>query len=208
MNYDFENSFFLEPEIVIAAYKNGIFPMAESKEGSIYWYFPERRAIFDIYNSKVAKSTKQIIRKNIYNFKIDENFEQVIRNCGNRDETWINNQIIELYTNLYKIGYAHSIEVYREEKLVGGLYGVTIGGAFFGESMFNFEPNTAKIAFAYLLEVLKYNRFTLLDSQFINPFTQQLGAIEIDSRDYLKLLKKALKLDCQFFEPEIPFKNF
>lgn len=208
MNYDFENSFFLEPEIVIAAYKNGIFPMAESKEGSIYWYFPERRAIFDIYNTKVAKSTKQIIRKNIYNFKIDENFEQVIRNCGNRDETWINNQIIELYTNLYKIGYAHSIEVYREEKLVGGLYGVTIGGAFFGESMFNFEPNTAKIAFAYLLEVLKYNRFTLLDSQFINPFTQQLGAIEIDSRDYLKLLKKALKLDCQFFEPEIPFKNF
>jgi leucyl/phenylalanyl-tRNA--protein transferase len=208
MNYDFENSFFLEPEIVIAAYKNGIFPMAESKEGSIYWYFPERRAIFDIYNTKVAKSTKQIIRKNIYNFKIDENFEQVIRNCGNRDETWINNQIIELYTNLYKIGYAHSIEVYREEKLVGGLYGVTIGGAFFGESMFNFEPNTAKIAFAYLLEVLKYNRFTLLDSQFINPFTQQLGAIEIDSRDYLKLLKKALKFDCQFFEPEIPFKNF
>ncbi|MGB9702860.1 MAG: leucyl/phenylalanyl-tRNA--protein transferase [Candidatus Kapaibacteriota bacterium] len=207
MNDDFENTFFLEPEILIAAYKNGIFPMAESKDGSIYWYFPERRAIFDIYNTKIAKSTRQLIKKKIYTYSVDVNFEDVIKYCGARDETWINSQIIEIYTTLFKLGYAHSVEVYRNDSLVGGLYGVAIGGAFFGESMFNLEPNTAKLAFAYLLEILKYNKFELLDSQFINKFTEQLGAIEIDSQDYLKRLKKAINLNCNFFEPENYFKN-
>lgn len=207
MNDDFENTSFLEPEILIAAYKNGIFPMAESKDGSIYWYFPKRRAIFDIYNTKIAKSTRQLIKKKIYTYSVDVNFVDVIKHCGARDVTWISPQLIEIYTTLFKLGYAHSVEVYRNDSLVGGLYGVTIGGAFFGESMFNLEPNTAKLAFAYLLEILKYNKFELLDSQYINPFTEQLGAIEIESQDYLKRLKKAINLNCNFFEPENYFKN-
>jgi leucyl/phenylalanyl-tRNA--protein transferase len=142
------------------------------------------------------------MKKGIYRFEVDTNFKEVVRRCSLRDDTWINDDIIENYTELQQLGFAHSVEIYREDELVGGLYGVKIGAAFFGESMFNTEPNTAKLAFAYLLEILKYNYFILLDSQFINPFTAQLGAIEITDEHYMWILQHALMRDCSFEKPE------
>lgn len=188
----------LTPELVLLAYRQGFFPMAETSDGDIYWHFPERRAIFPIYEIKVPRSIKQIQKKNLYTYKIDANFELVIENCANRTETWINDQIIDVYINLFYLGYAHSVEVYRKDNLVGGLYGVAIGGAFFGESMFNLESNTAKLAFYKLIEILQKNHFSLLDSQYLNPFTHLLGAIEVSKEMYMQMLNDAMQLNCNF----------
>lgn len=188
----------LTPELVLLAYRQGFFPMAESSDGEIYWHFPERRAIFPIYNIKVPRSIKKIQRQNIFTYNIDNNFEVVIENCANRRETWINDEIIAVYIDLFYMGNAHSVEVYREDELVGGLYGVAIGGAFFGESMFNLEPNTAKLAFYKLIEILQKNNFSLLDSQYLNPFTHSLGAIEVSKEVYMRMLNDALQMNCNF----------
>ena len=188
----------LTPELVLLAYRQGFFPMAESSDGEIYWHFPERRAIFPIYNIKVPRSIKKIQRQNIFTYNIDNNFEVVIGNCANRRETWINDEIIAVYIDLFYMGNAHSVEVYREDELVGGLYGVAIGGAFFGESMFNLEPNTAKLAFYKLIEILQKNNFSLLDSQYLNPFTHSLGAIEVSKEIYMWMLNDALQMNCNF----------
>jgi len=188
----------LTPEIVILAYKRGFFPMAESADGEIYWHSPERRAIFPIYYIKIPRSIRKIQNQNIYNYKIDTNFESVIQNCANRKDTWINDEIIEIYTQLFYMGYAHSVETYRDNNLVGGLYGVAIGGAFFGESMFNLESNTAKLAFYKLIEILQKNNFSLLDSQYLNPFTYSLGAIEVPKKVFLSYLDKAILEYCEF----------
>lgn len=188
----------LTPELILLAYRQGFFPMAESSDGEIYWHFPERRAIFPIYDIKVPRTIRKIQKQCIYSYDIDRNFEAVISNCANREETWINDEIIMLYTELFYMGFAHSVEVYRNNQLVGGLYGVAIGGAFFGESMFNLEPNTAKLAFYELIKILQNNKFSLLDSQYLNPFTHSLGAIEVSKEDYLQMLKNALLLDCSF----------
>ena len=188
----------LTPELVLLAYRQGFFPMAESSDGEIYWHFPERRAIFPIYDIKVPRSIKNIQKQNIYTYNIDTNFELVIENCANRRETWINDEIISVYTELFYLGNAHSVEVYHKDNLVGGLYGVAIGGAFFGESMFNLESNTAKLAFYKLIEILQKNQFFLLDSQYLNPFTHSLGAIEITKEKYMQMLQDALQIDCNF----------
>lgn len=188
----------LTPELVLLAYRQGFFPMAESSDGEIYWHFPERRAIFPVYDIKVPRSIKKIQRQNIFTYNIDNNFEVVIGNCANRRETWINDEIIAVYIDLFYMGNAHSVEVYREDKLVGGLYGVAIGGAFFGESMFNLEPNTAKLAFYKLIEILQKNNFSLLDSQYLNPFTHSLGAIEVSKEIYMWMLNDALQMNCNF----------
>ncbi len=195
------------PEFVLLTYAYGLFPMGEINSDELYWHFPDRRAIFDIYDTKIAKSVKQLIRKNIYNFDIDKNFDDVIEICSQRSITWINEPIKKIYKEIFKLGNAHSIEVYRENQMVGGLYGVTIGAAFFGESMFNLEPNTSKLAFAYLLEVLKYNNFVLLDSQYINHFTEQLGAFEVSSFEYIRMLQKAISKTRKFEIPSNTFKN-
>ena len=191
----------ITPELLINAYSHGIFPMADSREGEINWYKPDKRAIFDIYKTKISRSVKQLIRKNIYQVDVDKNFRQVVSLCAEREETWINEEIIDTYTEMQDLGLAHSVEVYRDNNLIGGLYGVHLGSAFFGESMFNLEPNTSKIAFAYLLEILKYNNFSLLDSQFLNPFTEQLGAFEIEDNKYLFLLNTSIQRRCKFLKP-------
>ncbi|HOV91735.1 MAG TPA: leucyl/phenylalanyl-tRNA--protein transferase [Candidatus Kapabacteria bacterium] len=191
-------STFLTPEIVILAYKRGFFPMAESVDGEIYWHSPERRAIFPIYNIKIPRSIRKIQNQNIYNYKIDTNFEAVIQYCASRKETWISDEIIQIYTDLFYMGYAHSVETYQDDNLLGGLYGVAIGGAFFGESMFNLEPNTAKLAFYKLIEILQKNHFLLLDSQYLNPFTYSLGAFEVPKKIFLSSLYKAILENCEF----------
>lgn len=195
----------LTPDLLISAYSQGVFPMADSRDGEIFWNKPKIRAIFDIYNTKIGRSVRQLINKKLYTFRIDQQFRKVVEECSKREETWINDEIIDNYTHLQELGFAHSVEVYREGKLVGGLYGVKIGAAFFGESMFNAEPNTAKIAFSILLEILKYNRFILLDSQFLNPFTAQLGAFEISDEQYMWILNQALSKNCTFELPPINY---
>ena len=177
--------------------------MADSFDNEIYWHFPDPRAIFDIYNVPIPRSVRKLYNSGKYYYKIDRAFPEVINYCASRFTTWINQEIIDVYCELHNLGFAHSVEVYNtNNQLVGGLYGVAIGGAFFGESMFNTEPNTAKLAFVKLIEILKHNKFILLDSQYINDFTAQLGAIEITAEDYLKILKIAIYLDTQFKDNE------
>lgn len=188
----------LNPDLLLSAYSQGYFPMADSHNGKIYWHSPDPRAVFPIGNISIARSVRQLFKKGIYQFSIDEEFEQVVRNCGNREDTWINDEIISEYTALHKLGYAHSIEAWRDDELVGGLYGVHLGGGFFGESMYATESNVTKMCFAVLIRILSDNGFILLDSQYINDFTESLGAIEISKELYLRLLEKALTYDCEF----------
>lgn len=179
-------------------YKAGYFPMADQCN-KISWHFPEPRAIFDIYNTKIHRNVQKLYNSGKFHFRIDHNFHQVIMNCANRKETWINDAIIDVFLEIHDMGFAHSVEVYdQDDKLVGGLYGLAIGAAFFGESMFNLVPNAAKLAFAKLLEILRKNNYLLLDSQYINHFTAQLGAYEIHSLKYLQLLNFAVKLERNF----------
>ncbi|MBM2814086.1 MAG: Leucyl/phenylalanyl-tRNA--protein transferase [Ignavibacteria bacterium] len=185
-------------EDVLNAYKNGYFPMAEPETGEIYWYSPDPRAIFPLGTLNSPRLIKQIIKHGIFNFKIDTVFGEVIEACARRDDSWISDEIIRLYRKLHEAGYAHSVEAWHEGELVGGLYGVSIGGAFFGESMFYKISNASKACFYVLCEHLKKRNFILLDSQFMNYFTQSLGAIEIPKRDYILTLKKALQLQVGF----------
>lgn len=191
----------LTADDLLYGYINGIFPMAEP-DGIIYWYSPDPRAIIPLESYKPAKSLRPVINRKTFEIRIDWDFEGVMHGCAGpratEEGTWISDDIIFAYTNLYKLGYAHSVEAYRENKLVGGLYGVAIGGVFFGESMFFREPNSSKIAFHYLIETLRANEYTLLDTQFINDNVLRYGAIEIGRTDYMERLKKALQLNRKF----------
>ncbi len=189
----------LEPELLLAAYGQGYFPMAESKDGEIYWHSPDPRAIIPFQNISPPRSLKQILKKGIFTFTADKAFGRIIKGCAQRQDTWISAQIVKSYINLNKLGYAHSVETWQDGKLAGGLYGVTIGGAFFGESMYSKVSNASKAAFYKLVEILKQGGFVLLDSQYINPHTMSLGAIEIPKQKYLKLLKKAIEVPASFF---------
>lgn len=172
--------------------------MADIEDGAIFWYSPEVRAIFDLDKINFDKSTLKKIKKGTFSFSINKDFDFVIRSCSNRSNTWISEEIIDIYTELHNMGYAHSVEVWSEGSICGGLYGVAIGGAFFGESMFNLISDAAKAAFYFLAAHLKYQGFILLDSQYINPFTKQLGAFEIPKQEYLELLEEAIELDRTF----------
>jgi leucyl/phenylalanyl-tRNA--protein transferase len=181
----------LNVDELISAYTQGFFPMAE-RDG-IYWHSPEPRAIIPLENvPKKPKSLAKSERKHEFTHTIDYNFEYVIRECSKRRDTWISSEIINSFTELNIIGFAHSIETWKGGKIVGGLYGVCIGAAFFGESMFNLVDDAAKSAYFYLIELLRRNNFLLLDSQYINPFTEKLGAIEIPKQDYINKLNFAI----------------
>ncbi len=186
------NNSIIPPDLLIAAYSNGFFPMADGADGEIHWYSPDPRAIFPIYQIKPSHSMRKLLKKNIFEVKFDTAFDEVIRQCANREETWISHTMIVSYSLLHKLGYAHSVETYLDCELVGGLYGVSIGRAFFGESMFSKVSNASKVAFYHLVEHLKSKGFILLDSQFINKHTRSLGAIEIPRSQYLRILKTAI----------------
>lgn len=172
--------------------------MAESADGEIFWHSPEFRAIFDFNSIYLDKTALKKIKKGLFNYSINYDFDYVIKSCANRDKTWINQDIIDTYTELHRMGYAHSVEVWNEGKICGGLYGVAIGGAFFGESMFNLISDASKAAFYFLIAHLINRDFVLLDSQYINDFTRKLGAIEVPKRVYQKLLYEAIELDRSF----------
>jgi len=166
--------------------------MADSREGEIGWYSPEVRAIFPLDKFNVPRSLRQTISKKIFEIRINTRFEEVIRACGKRNETWISEEIILSYTLLHHLGFAHSVEAWKENSLAGGLYGVTLGGAFFGESMFSRVRDASKVALVALVERLEHKGFELLDTQFMTPHLARFGAVEIPRNEYLKLLKKSI----------------
>jgi len=196
----------LTAEDLMYGYMNGIFPMADT-DGSLYWYSPDPRAIIPIDTYKPAKSLRPILNKNLFDIHINRDFEAVMRHCAlprnGEPETWISEEIIQAYCDLHQMGMAHSVEAYVGDRLVGGLYGVAIGGVYFGESMFYLEPNTSKVAFHYLIENLRKQQYELLDTQFINDNVKRYGAIEIPREDYLILLRKAIQQP-RSFVPDTP----
>lgn len=191
----------LTADDLIYGYINGIFPMADA-DNSLYWYAPDPRAIIPIDTYQPARSLRPLLNKPAFEVRIDTAFEAVMRACSlprsADDSTWISEEIIDAYTDLHRMGFAHSIETYRDSRLVGGLYGVSIGGAFFGESMFHHVSNASKVAFHHLILTLRQQRFTLLDTQFINDNVRRFGAIEIPKADYLKQLRVAIRQKRQF----------
>lgn len=203
----------LSADDLIYGYINGIFPMADT-DSTLYWYSPDPRAIIPIDTYKPPKSLKPTLNKRLFDIRINADFQGVMRACAlpRRDghDTWISEEIIEAYCDLNSMGMAHSVETYIDERLVGGLYGVAIGSAFFGESMFYLEPNASKVAFHYLIQILKQQNFQLLDTQFINDNVKRFGAIEIRKAQYMNLLKKAISTKAHFTETEVEhlFKHF
>lgn len=185
----------IDPDILLEAYRIGYFPMAEPETGKIYWYSPDPRAIFNLNNFHIPKSLQKKLKANIFKFAINKNFNTVIKSCANRNETWISKDIIESYIHLNKIGFAHSFETYYKDELAGGLYGVALGGAFFGESMFHNVTDASKAALVFLVNTLKKCGYILLDTQYITPHLQKFGAYEIPKNEYLKLLNAALSIN-------------
>ena len=188
----------LTTQLLIEAYSNGYFPMADSRTGPIWWYSPDPRAVIPLDGFKTSRSLRQRIRKGTYDIRIDTAFEAVIRACGEREETWISGEIIRGYVCLYRDGFAHSVESWHNGALAGGLYGVSIRGAFFGESMFARESDASKVALAALVEHLRKRKFLLLDSQFMNDHIRQFGTLEIPRTEYLRRLRRALKAETNF----------
>ena len=172
--------------------------MAESRHGELYWHSPDPRAIIPLDKVHPSRSQRAFERKAQPTYTIDARFAEVIRECARREETWINDEIILNYEVLHSLGFAHSVEIYIDEKLVGGLYGVALGGAFFGESMFSHVSNASKSAFFFLAEHLRRKGFVLLDTQYLNDHTASLGAIEISRASYLRKLRAALRLEVKF----------
>ncbi|SOE22282.1 leucyl/phenylalanyl-tRNA--protein transferase [Spirosomataceae bacterium TFI 002] len=194
---------------LLNAYVNGVFPMADP-DGSIYWYSPNLRAVIPIYEFKPSRSLRPYINQKRFEVKINADFEGTMRECAkpriDANDTWISEELIDSYTALHKKGFAHSIETYQEGKLVGGLYGVAIGAAFFGESMFHTSSNASKVAFYYLIEILKKRNYQLLDSQFINDNVARYGAIEIPKATYEQELIEAVKERIVFTNERRPYE--
>ncbi len=188
----------LDVEFLLMAYRHGYFPMADSRTGTISWYAPDPRAIIPLDTFKMSRSLRQIVGRGLFEIRIDTVFEQVIRSCAEREETWISDEIITIYAELHARGFAHSVESWHKGGLVGGLYGVAIGGAFFGESMFSRMPNASKVALVHLVERLRRRDFRLLDTQFMNEHVRQFGAIGIPRATYLSILANALTADVTF----------
>ncbi|MDX2113113.1 MAG: leucyl/phenylalanyl-tRNA--protein transferase [Alphaproteobacteria bacterium] len=212
----------LTPHLLLQAYAQGYFPMAESRHGDdIRWYEPELRGVIPLENFHVPRSLEKFLKKAPFHYSMNRAFSEVIRACAQRDSTWINDEIIDLYCQLHEMGYAHSAEVWIEKtqsvdsvsrqpiahdgapwrnqeispgafELIGGLYGVSLGRAFFGESMFSRTSNASKAALVFLVQQLRDHGYTLLDAQYVNDHLKQFGIIEITKEAYLARLNEAL----------------
>ncbi|MCD8538404.1 MAG: leucyl/phenylalanyl-tRNA--protein transferase [Leadbetterella sp.] len=187
--------------MVLSGYLQGVFPMAEP-DGAIYWYAPDPRCIIPLEAYCPARSLRPVINRNAFEIKINTAFEAVIRHCAvprsEDDGIWISEEIMAVYTELHHLGYAHSVEAWQNGELAGGLYGVSLGKVFFGESMFHRVPNASKVAFHFLVERLRERKFGLLDSQFINDNVKRFGAKEISKQEFLAILSKNVSLEKHF----------
>jgi leucyl/phenylalanyl-tRNA---protein transferase len=193
---DFQQT--LHPELLIVAYCNGYFPMASSRIGRIEWYSPDPRAIIPLDTFRTPRSLRRTIRRQKFKITFDEKFETVMQCCAGRPATWISEEIVDAYVELFHRGFAHSVEVWNDERLVGGLYGVAIHGAFFGESMFSRMTDASKVALVMLVERLNRRGYTLPDTQFMTEHLRQFGTREIPRSEYLRLLSEALNLPVAF----------
>ena len=200
----------ITPELVLKAYASGVFPMAKSKaDQDVYWVQPDERGILPLDQFHVSRSLKKLLRKNQFEVRVNSAFQDVLTGCAEtaegRSDTWINDKIVELFTRLHAAGLAHSVECWRDGKLVGGLYGLAMGAAFFGESMFSRESNASKIALCHLVGILKSGGYTLLDTQFITDHLARFGAITVSQDEYLGLLSDSLGRFARFGGP-LPYE--
>jgi leucyl/phenylalanyl-tRNA--protein transferase len=190
----------IDPDFLLNAYASGVFPMA-LEDGEIGWFAPDPRGIIPLDGFKVPHGMKRVVDNPPFEIRIGTVFEEVMRGCADRSETWINDSIIETYGELHRRGCAHSVEAWEGDELVGGLYGVSMGGAFFGESMFSRKSEASKLCLVYLVGRMQERGFTLLDTQWSNPHLEKFGAIEIPKRQYHQMLEEALASDVRFVDP-------
>ncbi|MGB0671365.1 MAG: leucyl/phenylalanyl-tRNA--protein transferase [Rhodospirillales bacterium] len=193
----------LSPELLLRAYASGIFPMAENRDDpDVFWVDPRERGVLPLDGFHIPRSLRKTLKKNRFTLTCNRAFDAVIEGCAEsaegRSETWINAQIVRAYCRLHALGFAHSVETWEDGRLVGGLYGVAIGGAFCGESMFSRATDASKVALVQLVARLRLGGYVLLDTQFITDHLKRFGAIEIPSRDYLQRLDAALAIDAHF----------
>jgi leucyl/phenylalanyl-tRNA--protein transferase len=194
----------LTPQVLLRAYAAGIFPMAESREDSkLYWIDPERRGLLPLEKFHVPRSLRRTLRRNLFEVRCDQAFPEVMRCCAeaapNRPNTWINAEILSLYDDLFAMGFAHSVECWRDGKLAGGLYGVSLGAAFFGESMFSRERDASKVALVHLVARLRAGGFLMLDTQFVTAHLSRFGVAEVSRGEYHRRLSEALKVQATFY---------
>lgn len=198
----------LTPELLLHAYTIGVFPMAEHRDDpDVFWVDPKKRGILPLESFHISRSLARRIRRGDYVVTIDADFDGVLQGCAARDETWINDKIRQLYVALHRAGYAHSLEIWREGALVGGVYGVTIGAAFFGESMFSRETDASKLALAYLVTHLRATGFRLFDTQFITPHLASLGAVELPRARYHAILREVIEEEADFNARSVPTED-
>lgn len=195
--------FRLTPKILLTAYRSGIFPMAESADDpELFWVDPERRGILPLDSFHVPRRLRRIVRQDRFKVRVDRDFGGTLDACAEatekRPNTWINGEIVRLYTALHALDAAHSVECWQGDALVGGLYGVSIGGAFFGESMFSRVADASKVALVHLVALMRVGGYRLLDLQWVTPHLAQFGAIEVPRAQYRRLLAEALRYRCVF----------
>lgn len=188
----------LTPDRLLSAYASGLFPMDDPRDG-LAWYRPDPRALIPLdARFHVSKNLAKLVRRRVFEVRYDTAFEQTMRACASRHETWISNRIVEAYTALHHLGFAHSVECWGEGELVGGLYGVALRGTFFGESMFSRARDASKVALVHLVERLRKGGFVLLDTQFMTPHLATFGAFELPATAYEGLLAEALSVNARW----------
>ena len=193
----------LDPETLLSAYAQGVFPMAD-RDGRIRLYTADPRGVLPLDAFHVPQTLRQLVRKpperGGFEIRVNHDFESTMRGCmsGRRDGSWINADLIKAYVRLHDLGYAHSVEAWREGKLAGGLYGVSLGAAFFGESMFHRERDASKVALVHLVERLRERKFELLDTQATTTHLKKFGCVDIPAREYLVRLRRALASEREF----------
>jgi leucyl/phenylalanyl-tRNA--protein transferase len=195
---NFDPKDLLKPENMIRLYASGAFPMADPKTGNINWYLPDIRTIIPLDNFNIPRTAKKVIDDENFEIRFDYDFEGVLEGCADRESTWISDELKSAYRRLKKRGHIHTVETWMDDKLVGGLYGVTFRGAFFGESMFSKVSQASKAALAALLKHLKEKDFVLLDVQYTTEHLKMFGAVEISFEEYTKLLQKSYTKVCEF----------
>jgi len=195
---NFDPKELLQPDNMIRLYASGAFPMADEKTGIVNWYMPETRTIIPLDNFNIPRSAKKVIDDENFEIRFDTDFEGVLEGCADRESTWISEELKSAYRRLKKRGDIHTVETWKDGELVGGLYGVTFRGAFFGESMFSKVSQASKAALVALLKHLKQKDFVLLDVQYMTEHLKMFGAVEISFEEYTKLLHKAYAKMCEF----------
>ena len=189
----------LSPRLLLDGYRAGVFPMAEDRDASeIFWVQPRRRGILPLDGFHVSRSLARRVRRGTFTATADAAFDAVVTGCANRAETWINGPIFDVYRELHLTGWAHSIEVWSDRRLVGGVYGVCIGGAFFGESMFSLQTDASKVALMCAVDRLRRQGYILFDTQFLTDHLASLGAVEIPRAEYERHLNRALGVSAEF----------